>query len=125
MLMSTLSVDNMSDIDIKGIVSANMVIGISYFKDFGASLRDVFGGRCKSYEQEFDNAREYVLAELERKAVELGGNAVHGIHVEIEAVGPKNSMFLISAYGTAVRTKAPKKIVEQCGNSAGRIKAGF
>ena len=121
MLMSTLSVDNMAGIEIKGVVSANIVMGISYFKDFGASLRDVFGGRCKSFEAEFDNAREYVLSEIERKAFELGGNAVHGLRVEIEAVGPKNSMFLISAYGTAVRTKKLSEIRERSGSSSDNV----
>lgn len=102
MLLSTLSVVD-EKCSVKGMVSAEIVIGISYFKDFGASLRDVFGGRCKAYEQEFERAREYVLGSIERKAVEMGGNAVYGLKFEVEPVGPKNAMFLISAHGTAVK----------------------
>lgn len=103
MLFSTLSVVDADNFEVKGLVSASLVIGISYFKDFGASLRDVFGGRCKGYEEEFNRAREYALASIERKCIELGGNAVYGLRVEIEPVGPKNSMFLVSACGTAVK----------------------
>ena len=103
MLFSTLSVIDSDNIEVKGLVSSELVMGISYFKDFGASFRDVFGGRCKSYEEEFARAREYALVSLERKSIDLGGNAVYGLKIEIEPVGPKNSMFLVSAYGTAVK----------------------
>lgn len=106
-MFSTLSPDCLpGNYDIKGLVSADVVIGISYFKDFRASFRDIFGGRCKSYENEFAEGRAYVLSELGKEALRLGADKVCGLRIEIEPIGPKGAMFLIMAYGTAVKTKS-------------------
>ena len=35
----------------KGLVSGEVIFGMNFLKDFGASLRDFFGGRTDSYEK--------------------------------------------------------------------------
>jgi uncharacterized protein YbjQ (UPF0145 family) len=35
-----------------GVVTAQGVLGVNVFKDVGAGVRNIFGGRSKSYENE-------------------------------------------------------------------------
>lgn len=48
----------------------------NFLKDIGAGLRNIFGGRSGSYEQELLNARTSALRELESRARERGADAV-------------------------------------------------
>ena len=42
----------------KGVVSGEVIFGMNFLKDFGASLRDFFGGRTDSYEKAMLEGRE-------------------------------------------------------------------
>ena len=66
------------------------------------SLTNIFGGRSAGYEDELQNAREEALRELERRAADLGANAVVGVDVDYEVLGSNNGMLMVSASGTAV-----------------------
>ena len=71
------------------------------FRDIGASLRDIVGGRSGSYEKKMNEAREIAFKEMEEKAQELGADAVVGVDIDYETVG--NNMMMVSASGTAVK----------------------
>ena len=86
----------------RGIVFGEVITGINVFKDIGAGLRNFFGGRSAGYEDELQNAREEALRELERRAADLGANAVVGVDVDYEVLGSNNGMLMVSASGTAV-----------------------
>ena len=47
-----------------GIISGEIITGVNFIKDFFAGIRDVFGGRSKSYEKELIKARDAALEEL-------------------------------------------------------------
>ena len=66
----------------KGVVSGEVIFGMNFLKDFGASLRDFFGGRTDSYEKAMLEGRETAQKE--------------------ETMGQANSMIMISISGTAV-----------------------
>ncbi|MBO7445087.1 MAG: YbjQ family protein [Bacteroidales bacterium] len=85
-----------------GIISGEVITGVNFIKDFFAGLRDVFGGRSKSYEKELIKAREAALEELTKRAESMGANAVIGIDIDYEVIGSKNAMMMIIATGTAV-----------------------
>ena len=38
--------------DYRGIVFGEVITGINVFKDIGAGLRNIFGGRSQGYEEE-------------------------------------------------------------------------
>lgn len=76
---------------------------MNFIKDFGASLRNVFGGRSGSYEKELLAARRSALAELEGRAREKGADAVVGIDIDYEVLGPNGGMLMVTASGTAVK----------------------
>lgn len=87
-----------------GIVTAEIVMGVHMFKDLGAQLRDVFGGRAAGYQEELRKGKILALTELSEAAVKQGANAVVGATLDYEA-GLGNMLMLI-AKGTAV-TIAP------------------
>ncbi len=62
----------------------------NFLKDFGASLRDFFGGR------------ETAQKEMRERAEKLGANAIVGVSFGYETMGQANSMIMISISGTAV-----------------------
>ena len=74
---------------------------MNVFKDVTAGMRNIFGGRSKSYENELASGVSDSLVELEQQAGRLGADAVVGVDIDYEAVG--NQMLMISASGTAVR----------------------
>ena len=64
---------------------------------------NIFGGRSGSYEQELLDARSAALKELEQRAKERGTDAVVGIDVDYEVLGPNGGMLMVTASGTAVK----------------------
>jgi uncharacterized protein YbjQ (UPF0145 family) len=70
---------------------------------FFAGLRDVFGGRSKTYEKVLEQAKEDALRELSQKAQEMGANGILGVDLDFETIGSGGSMLMVIATGTAVR----------------------
>jgi uncharacterized protein YbjQ (UPF0145 family) len=84
-----------------GVVVSQGVLGVNAFKDVAAGMRNVFGGRSKSYENELASGVSDALAELEKQAEQLGADAVIGVDIDYESVG--SNMLMVSASGTAVK----------------------
>ena len=102
-LTTTPTVEGRTIIEYKGIVFGEVITGVNFIKDFGASLRNFFGGRSGSYERELLDARTAALRELENRARERGADAVVGIDIDYEVLGPNGGMLLVTASGTAVK----------------------
>lgn len=86
-----------------GIINAQSIIGANIFKDILGGLRDVFGGRSKTYEKVIEQAKEDALRELAEKAQSVGANAIIGVDLDFETIGGSGSMLMVIASGTAVR----------------------
>ena len=102
-LTTTPSVEGRTIAEYKGIVFGEVITGINFIKDFGAGLRNIFGGRSGSYEKELLEARNSALRELEERAREKGADAVIGIDIDYEVLGPNGGMLMVTASGTAVK----------------------
>ena len=102
-LTTTPSIEGRTIIEYKGIVFGEVISGVNLIKDFGASIRDIIGGRSSSYENELLTARTKALKELEERARAMGADAVVGIDLDYEVLGAKGGMLMVSASGTAVR----------------------
>jgi uncharacterized protein YbjQ (UPF0145 family) len=61
-----------------GVVTAQGVLGVNAFKDVSAGVRNIFGGRAKSYANKLSSGVSDVLAEMEKQAAQLGADAVVG-----------------------------------------------
>ena len=101
-LTTTSGVDGKTIVSYQGIVFGEVISGVNFLKDFTAGLRNFFGGRSASYEEELTKARQEALAELEQRAAERGANAVVGIDIDYEVLGTDNGMLMVTASGTAV-----------------------
>lgn len=98
-LTTTNSIEGSVIQEYKGIVFGEVVNGTDFIRDIGAGFRDLFGGRSSSYEETMNESREEALREMSLRAEALGANAVVGVKVDYEVI---NSMFMVSASGTAV-----------------------
>lgn len=90
-----------------GIVTAEVVYGSNFLRDFFASIRDIIGGRTGSYERLFEEGQHKALEELERRALRLGADAVIGIEIDTGTINVDQSgvLVLITATGTAVKLR--------------------
>jgi uncharacterized protein YbjQ (UPF0145 family) len=85
-----------------GLVTGEAILGANIFKDFFAGIRDIVGGRSAAYEGELKKARQIALSEISQAAADLGANAVVGVDIDYETVGPHGGMLMVSISGTAV-----------------------
>ncbi len=90
-----------------GVVTAEVVYGTNALKDFFAGIRDLIGGRTAGYERVFEQGQQNALAELQKRAQNLGANAVVGIEINTGTINLDQSgvLLLITATGTAVKTR--------------------
>jgi uncharacterized protein YbjQ (UPF0145 family) len=98
---TTPSVEGKAVREYLGVVAGEAILGANIFKDFGAGIRDVIGGRSAGYEKDLKKGRETALAELQQEAEALGANAVLGVDIDYETL--KGSMLMVTASGTAVK----------------------
>ena len=88
------------------IITAECVFGMNLFRDFFASITDIFGGRSKASQKVLRDARRTCLTELRREALIVGANAVVGVDLDYSEIsGDGKSMLLTIASGTAVRVE--------------------
>lgn len=87
-----------------GIVSAEYAVGMNIVKDVLVGGRDLFGGRSKTVQDAFREARNACLLEIRREAESLGANAVIGLRFQHSQMsGTGTTMLLLIASGTAVQ----------------------
>ncbi len=88
-----------------GIVTGETILGANIFRDFMAGITDIVGGRSAAYEKSLREARENAIREMEDEARRIGANAVIGVDLDYETVGPNGGMLMVTASGTAVVTE--------------------
>ncbi|WP_420796406.1 putative heavy metal-binding protein [Bifidobacterium stellenboschense] len=103
LVTTTPSVEGYAITNYQGIVFGEVVAGVNMFRDIGAGLRNMFGGRSKGYEEELTSARNEAIAEMQQRAEALGAHAVVGVDIDYEVLGTDGSMLMVTASGTAVQ----------------------
>ena len=101
---------SLNDDKVKAVfmVNGSAVISIDYFKRLLAQLRNVFGGRVKSYESLIDRARREAILRMKEEALKKGAKVIFNLRLETSTIGQnanqKKSIGSIEAmaYGTAV-----------------------
>ena len=102
-LTTTPTVEGHSIREYKEVVFGEVIAGVNFIRDIGASIRNIIGGRSVSYEEELINARNQAMNEMSTRAVQLGADAVVGIDIDYEVLGENNGMLMVTASGTAVK----------------------
>ena len=103
MIMTT--TDNIEGRPVKeylGLVSGETIIGANIVRDFMANITDIVGGRSGAYEKSLREAKETAIREMTEMAQRQGANAILGIDLDFETIGPNGAMLMVSASGTAV-----------------------
>jgi len=102
LVTTTPNVEGKKIMEYKGIVFGEVISGVDFIKDFAAGLTNFFGGRSGSYEGELIEARENAIKEMEKRAENLGANAIVGVDIDYEVLGQGGNMIMVTASGTAV-----------------------
>jgi uncharacterized protein YbjQ (UPF0145 family) len=91
---------------VSALVVGSVVISSDYFKNFTAGLRNLFGGRMRSYESLLDRARREAILRMKQEADELGARYICNVRIETSPItqGGGNQIVCVEAYayGTAL-----------------------
>ncbi len=85
-----------------GMVSSQAILGANVVLDLMNAIRDFIGGRSKGYERILAQARADAMRGLEAEARAIGANAVLGVDLDYNTVGPNGSMLMVSVNGSVV-----------------------
>ena len=103
-LTSSNTLESKEIIEYKGLVTGESLIGANIYKDLFSGVRDVVVGRTTQYEEELQKARNIALESMEKKAEELGANAIVGLKLSYDNLGgTMGNTILVTVYGTAVK----------------------
>ena len=91
------------------LVSGSVVIANDYFKTFVASIRNLFGGRMRSFETLLDRGRREAIVRMLAEAETGAANAVWNVRIETSTIQGKQRQraggIELIAYGTALRVQ--------------------
>ncbi|WP_300344975.1 putative heavy metal-binding protein [Fusobacterium sp.] len=99
---TTNNIEGRKVVEYKGIVFGEVISGVNFLRDIGASIVNFLGGRSGGYEKELMQARKEALRELEERAKSIGADAVIGVKMDYEVLGADNGMLMVTCSGTAV-----------------------
>ena len=87
------------------LVTGEAVIATDYFKVFVASLRNLLGGRVRSYESLVERARREAVVRMLQGAQAAGANVVWNVRLETATIQGKGKSggIEVLAYGTAMK----------------------
>ena len=102
-ITTTDSVNNRVVTEYTGIVLGEVMTQIKNINTGGAGFSDYFNKQDNSYETDLINSRIDALKELEERALELNADAVLGLTLDYQVLGPNKNILLVSASGTAVK----------------------
>lgn len=83
------------------LVTGNVVIANDFFKNFVASIKNMFGGRLSTFESLMDRARREAILRMKEQAVARGAHAI--VHCRIEMCSIDRLGVEVMAAGTAIR----------------------
>jgi uncharacterized protein YbjQ (UPF0145 family) len=89
--------------EILGLVRGNTIQAKSIGKDIKAGFRHMAGGEIKEYTEMLAESREIALSRMQKKAEEIGADAVINVRFMTSAI--MGGAAEILAYGTAVKLK--------------------
>lgn len=91
------------------LVTGEAVIATDYFKVFAAALRNLFGGRVRSYETLVERARRQAVVRMLEQARSVGANLVWNVRIETATIQGKqqgkSGGVEVIAYGTAMKVR--------------------
>lgn len=95
-----------------GVVMGVSVRAISTLRQLFSGVASIFGGRRGELEKKLIQAREEAIDEMSANANLAGADEVIGMHVDMSelSTGDRDGYLIVSATGTAVKTKQKMNI---------------
>lgn len=102
-ITTTDSVSNKVVSEYTGIVFGEVMTQIKNINTGSSGFSDFFNKEDVSYESDLISSRINALKELEERAIELKADAVLGLTLDYQVLGPNKNILLVSVSGTAVK----------------------
>ena len=99
---TTFSIEGYQIVEYKGIVRGIIVRSPTISQGILGGLKSIIGGQIGAYTQMCEQARQQAYDLLIEHAVEMGANAIVGLHYDASDVGGQNAATEVLCYGTAV-----------------------
>ena len=98
--------DSSRSVEDAWLVSGSVVVSSDYFKRLLANLRNIVGGRMRSYESLLDRARREAILRLKEQCPDA--NIIVNLRMETSSIGSTRrqngvSCVEVVAYGTAIK----------------------
>jgi len=110
-VVTSKNIEPIDHIEDAQLIYGSVVISLDYFKRFLAGLRNIFGGRIKSYETLLDRGRREAILRMKERAKVNGFDMVLNMRFQTSSIGQVTAKkgtvgcFEVMAYGTAVKLK--------------------
>ena len=88
------------------VVFGEVLMATDMGQDFIAGITNIFGGRSAEYEEALSSARQEAIEEMQKRAADMGANAIVGVDIDYESHG---QMLMVIASGTAVVVESSEK----------------
>lgn len=85
------------------VVRGNSVQAKNVGRDFTQSIRNIFGGELKAYQDLLTKTREKAIQEAKDEAEEIGADAIVNLRLDTSDIAQQGAE--VVAYGTAVTLK--------------------
>lgn len=102
LITTTPSLEGKPVLEYKGAIYSQSILGANVVLDLFSAIRDFIGGHSKSYERVLARARQDAMKNLIKEAEAVGANAILGVDLDYNAIGPQGQMLMVSVSGTAV-----------------------
>ena len=93
------------DYDILSMVTGQSTTGTGVISELTSSFTDLFGVQSGRYNSKLKNGEDICFAQLRKKALDLGGNAVIATDIDYSEVGVAKGMLMVCMGGTAIKLK--------------------
>ncbi len=99
---TTFTIEGYRIVEYKGIARGIIVRSPTFSQGILGGLKSIIGGKIGAYARMCEQAREQAFDLLIEHAMEMGANAVVGLHYDTAEVGGQSSATEVLCYGTAV-----------------------
>lgn len=102
-IVNTEEIPNEEIDEVVGLVRGNSVQAKNVGRDFTQSVRNLFGGELKAYQDLLTKTREKAIKEAKNEAEELNADAIVNLRLDTSDIAQQGAE--VVAYGTAVNLK--------------------
>ena len=88
-----------------GVETVNAVMGTHIASDLLAWVRDIVGGRRRSYEQTLEQAQSAAMQMLHQRCRARGATHAAGLRMDCEGLGPRSALIAVIITATLYRAR--------------------